>query len=119
MDGDVYMMLELEVETGRENEFQVLMKEMVTAAEANETGTLNYEWSTSADGKLCHIYERYVDSAALMTHLGTFNERFAGRFLEILKPVRVVVYGSPSQAVKDALAGLNPIYMQAVSGFSR
>jgi len=95
------------------------MTEMVSATLANEPGTLNYEWSTSADGKLCHIYERYVDSAAVMTHLGTFGERFAARFLEVLKPVRFVVYGSPSTAVKDALAGFNPIYMQAVGGFSR
>jgi quinol monooxygenase YgiN len=112
-------MLELHVQPGREKDFRVLMEEMVGATQANESGTLNYEWSRSADGKVCHIYERYVDSAAVMTHLGTFGERFAGRFLELLKPVRFVVYGSPSTEVKDALAGFNPIYMQAVGGFSR
>ena len=119
MNSYVYWMLELDVQPGQENDFRVLMAEMVSATQANESGTLNYEWSTSADGKVCHIYERYVDSAAVMTHLGTFGERFAGRFLKILKPVRFVVYGSPSAAVKDALAGFNPIYMQALGGFSR
>jgi hypothetical protein len=112
-------MLELDVQEGRESDFRNLMGEMVSATKATEPGTLNYEWSTSADGKRCHVFERYVDSSAALTHTGTFGEKFAGRFLEILKPVRLVVYGSPSPAVKDALAGFNPVYMQDAGGFSR
>lgn len=54
-----------------------------------------------------------------MTHLGTFGERFATRFLEVLKPIRLIVYGSPSAPVKDALAGFSPVYLEAVGGFSR
>lgn len=115
----VSWMLELSVQPGRVNDFKVLMNEMVTATRANEAGTLDYEWSTSADGSVCHIFERYVDSAAVMTHLATFGEKFAGRFLEILKPVRFVVYGSPGQGVKAALAGFNAVYMQPMGGFSR
>jgi quinol monooxygenase YgiN len=119
MKSDVYWMLELEVQAGREDDFRALMAEMVSATQANEPGTVNYEWSTSADGSRCHIYERYVDSAAVMTHLGTFGERYAARFLEVLKPLRFVVYGSPDAAVRSALAGFDPVYMEAVGGFSR
>ena len=118
MSSHVSWMLELEVLEGRQSDFRHLMAEMVSAT-TNEAGTLDYEWSTSADGKRCHIFERYVDSAAVLTHLGTFGERFAGRFLEILKPVRFVVYGSPSTAVQDALAGFKPVYMHPAGGFSR
>lgn len=119
MNKTVYWLLELEIQAGREKDFEVLMKEMVGATQANEPGTLNYEWNTSADGKQCHMYERYVDSAAAMTHLGNFGAKFAGRFMEVFKPVRFVVYGSPSQEVKDALAGFNPVNMNAADGFSR
>jgi quinol monooxygenase YgiN len=119
MSNHVSWMLELDLEAGRESDFRDLMAEMVDATKANEAGTLDYQWSTSADGGRCHIFERYVDSAAVLTHLGTFGEKFAGRFLEILKPVRFVVYGSPSTAVQDALAGFKPVYMHAVGGFSR
>jgi quinol monooxygenase YgiN len=119
MSSNVYWMLELEIQSGREKDFRALMEEMVGATKKNENGALNYEWSTSADGKACHIFERYVDSAAVMTHLGTFGQKFAGRFLELLKPARFVVYGSPSAEVKNALAGFNPVYMQGVGGFSR
>ena len=119
MSSHVSWMLELDVQEGRERDFRKIMAEMVEATKANEVGTLDYEWSVSADGKRCHVFERYVDSAAVLTHLGTFGERFAERFLEILKPVRIVVYGSPSTAVQEALAGFNPVYMQPVGGFSR
>ncbi len=118
MNAQVYWTLELEVQGGSD-ELTTLMNDMVTATQTNEPGTINYEWSTSADGKVCHIYERYVDSAAVMTHLDTFGEKFAGRFLEILKPVRFDVFGSPSEEVKEALAGFSPTYMQAVGSFSR
>ncbi|MFH1764493.1 MAG: antibiotic biosynthesis monooxygenase [Gemmatimonadota bacterium] len=119
MATDVSWILELNVQSGHETEFSALMQEMVSATQENEPGTLDYQWSTSADGSVCHIFERYVDSAAVMIHLGAFGERFAGRFLEILAPVRFVVYGSPSQEVKDALAGFQPSYMQPEAGFSR
>jgi hypothetical protein len=92
---------------------------MVAATEASEPGTLGYEWSTSSDGRVCHIYERYADSAAVMIHLTTFGEKYASRFGQVLEPVRTVVYGSPNAAVREALADLSPIYMQPAAGFSR
>lgn len=119
MATEVSWILEVSVQPGRERDFRPLMNEMVASTRAHEPGTLNYEWSTSGDGSACHIYERYVDSAAVMTHLATFDEKFAGRFLDLFKPTRFVVYGSPSQEVKDALADFNPLYMQPAGGFSR
>jgi hypothetical protein len=95
------------------------MEEMVASTRANEPGTLSYEWSTSDDGSVCHIFERYVDSPAVITHLVEFDKKFARRFLELLKPTRFVVYGSPSPEVRNALADFNAVYMQLLGGFSR
>jgi len=119
MTGQVSWMLEMEIQEGREQDFRDLMALMVSAAQANEPGTLDYEWSTSEDGRRCHSFERYADSAAAVRHLATFGEKFAGPFLEILKPVRFVVYGSPDAAVRDALAAFGPVYMHPAGGFSR
>jgi len=119
MNDQVSWMLDLEIQPGRDADFRALMAEMVSATQANEAGTLDYEWSVSEDGRRCHLFERYVDSDATMTHLATFGERFAARFLEILKPVGFVVYGSPSAVVREALAAFGPAYMQTVGGFSR
>ena len=113
------------VASGRQQLFELaeslraLMAEMVEATQANEPDTLIYEWNLSADGTLCHLFERYSDSEALMTHLGSFGERFAERFLAILNPIRFFVYGSPTGAVKEALAGFSPVYMEPAAGFTR
>ncbi len=119
MATQVSWMLELKIQSGREEDFRALMKEMVSATEANEAGTLTYDWSINADGTVCHVLERYVDSAAVLTHLATFGEKFANRFLEVLKPTRLCVYGSPNAAVKEALAGFSPVYMESVASISR
>lgn len=119
MSSHVSWMLELELQEGQEVSFRSLMNEMVEATKANEPGTLDYEWSLGADGRQCHLFERYADAAAALVHAGTFGERFAARFLAILKPVRCVLYGSPSAEVQKALAALNPVVMKPVGGFSR
>ncbi len=119
MSSQVSWIFELEVQEGRQKDLRDLIAEMVSATQANEPGTLDYEWSISADGKQCHIFERYADSAAVLTHGEAFSKNFAGRFLEILKPVRMVIYGSPSAAVREAMADFQPVYMEFAGGFSR
>lgn len=119
MNTHVCWMLELQVREGREADFRALMAEMASATEANEPGTLDYEWSLSADGRTCHLWERYADSAAALVHGAAFGSRYAPRFLDVLSPTRLTLYGSPSDEVKAALAPFNPVLMQPAAGFSR
>lgn len=118
MSEEVYWLLEAEIKSGAD-EFRALMNDMVSATRANEPGTLIYEWSTNAEGTICHIYEHYADSAAALTHMNNFGKQFAGRFVKILRPVRWDIYGSPNEGVKKALAAFNPRYMESIGGFSR
>lgn len=119
MGTDVIWLLETTVDPKRSDEFHALMEEMVRATKDNEPGTLAYEWSVSEDGTRCHLYEHYADSAAAMTHIDTFGERFADRFMDLLTPTRLVLYGAPSPEVKRALAPMNPELMPPVGGFTR
>ena len=119
MSKNVYWMLELDLQAGREDDFRALMNEMVEATRENEPGTLGYEWSLSEDGKRCHLFEHYANSEATMVHLANFGDKFAARFLDILSPTSFVVYGTPDQQVRDALAAFGASYMQPVGGFTR
>jgi quinol monooxygenase YgiN len=119
MSDNVYWLLELAIKPGEFDNFEALMKEMVEATQANEPNTLNYEWSISDDRQSCHIYERYVDSAATMTYLGTFGEKFAERFMAALEPTRFLVYGTPNNEVKAALSGFGPVFRAPFGGFAR
>jgi hypothetical protein len=95
------------------------MEEMVEATQADELNAMNYEWFITEDDKSCHIYERYSDSAAVMTHLGNFGAKFAGRFMAALKPTRIMVYGDASDEVKAALSGLGAVHLTFIGGFTR
>jgi quinol monooxygenase YgiN len=110
--------LQLAVNDGALNDFKTLMGEMVEATRG-ESGALNYEWFISEDGKVCHINEKYADSDATMEHLGAFGSKFAERFLSLVTPTAVNVYGDPKEDVREALKGLGPLHLGHFGGFSR
>ena len=118
MGDQVSWLLELAVKPGELDNFRALMNEMVESARA-ESGTLSYEWFISDDEGVVHIYERYADSAAVMTHLGAFGEKFAERFLAAVDPTRFTVFGTPSDEAREALSGFGPTYLSFFGGFAR
>lgn len=119
MSKPVYWILELAVHEGREAPFRELMHEMVEATRANEPGTLHYEWSFSEDGRTGHIYERYADAGAVMTHLAAFGAHYAARFMDCVTPTRFTVYGHPDDAVREALTPFGAVFMAPADGFAR
>ncbi len=119
MSGNVLWVLELDIKQGELDNFKALMNEMVDATRANEPDAMNYEWFISDDERSCHLYERYVDSAATMTHLGSFGQYFAERFLAAVTPTRLVVYGDPNDEVRAALSAFGAVHMAQIGGFAR
>jgi quinol monooxygenase YgiN len=113
----ISFLLEMELKPGGLDDWRALMEEMV-AATSQEKGALDYEWSVSDDGTVVHLWERYADNDATMEHTRNF-EQFAERFFGLAKPTQTRVYGNPSDEVKETLAGLRPVYMKPLGGFSR
>jgi quinol monooxygenase YgiN len=119
MNKSVYWVLELSIKPGALPAFTELMTTMVAATRANEPGTLIYDWTLGEEGRCCHIVEWYVDSAAVITHLQTFGEKYAGRFMELVEPRRIAIYGRPDAQVREALSDLGPVYFEPFGGFAR
>ena len=119
MSDNIFWLLELEVKPGQSDNFRQLMGEMVESVQANEPNTLNYEWTISKDQQSCHIYERYTDSAAVMTHLGNFGANFADRFMACLEATSFHVYGNSSDEVREALSAFGPVFLTPIGGFAR
>jgi quinol monooxygenase YgiN len=80
------------------------MAELAGSAKT-EAGTRVYEWALSDNDTMAHIHERYSDSAATLAHLAMFRETFAHRFLAAVEPVRLVVYGTPSEQSRKPSKG--------------
>ncbi|MGB5303327.1 MAG: antibiotic biosynthesis monooxygenase [Gemmatimonadota bacterium] len=110
--------LQLAIRDGRLDDFRSLMNEMVESTRA-EAGAQAYEWFITGDGTVCHLYERYADSAATMIHLGAFGSKFAERFLSCVEPTGFSVYGDPSDDVRGVLDGFGVVYLGPFGGFAR
>jgi quinol monooxygenase YgiN len=114
---EVAWLLELTVNPDQFDTMRALLEEMVASTRA-EPGALGYAWFVGEANRTVALYERYADSAAVLTHLATFGERFAPRFLAAMTPTRLTVFGDPSEEARQALAGLNPTYLGFLGGFT-
>jgi len=118
MEGQVSWVLEASVKPAEFDTFKVLMEEMVEGT-SKEPSTLNYEWYLSEDGGTVHLFEKYADSEAMIAHVSGFLEKWAARFLACLDVMRFTVYGDPSAAARELLAGFGPTYLGPWGGFAR
>jgi quinol monooxygenase YgiN len=116
---EVFWVFEVAIKEGEAENLKALIGEMSDRAETSEPATLHYEWMISEDRTSGQVYERYKDSEAALTHLASFNENFAERLMAMADPARMVVYGNASLALKQELAGVDPVYMQRAGGFVR
>jgi quinol monooxygenase YgiN len=116
---DNFWIVELAIKPGKLDSFKVLVNEMVETIQASEPGTMSYELFISEDEKTCHIYEQYVDAAAVGAHLDNFGQTFAERLAAAIEVTSFTVYGTPSDAVKEALRDFGVAYMAPLGGFAR
>ena len=114
---DVHWHITMTVNSGKADAVKPLLDRMVTATQTNEPGALTYDYM--GEGDQVHIYERYADNAAAMTHMGNFGANFAEEFLGTFTITSVVVYGPAGDDLKEGLAPFSPTYFPQISGFSR
>jgi len=119
MSQNINWVLKLDVNPGKNDDAQTLMHEMVASTEANEPGTLSYEWNFNADKSSLHTCERYDSSESTMAHLGNFGANFAERFMQCFTPTGFTVYGNASDELREALAAFGPEFYTPDAGFAR
>ena len=117
MSETVSWLLILAVKPGELDGFRDLMEEMV-AHTRNEPGTLAYEWFVSDDGSEVHLYERYIDSAAAMTHLVGFGKHFAERFTAATNQTAMYVYGKANEALHRTVSAPTTEFLGSFGGFA-
>lgn len=74
----------LQVLTGKNQEFEAIFKQLVTAVLANEKGCLLYALHKSReDAQTYMVLEQYVDEIALQSHSKTDHYRIFGRQMSV------------------------------------
>jgi len=107
-----------EVLPGQEEAFKQMVPKLV-AVVAQEPGTMAYEWSMRADGKMFDVLEIYQDSQAVVAHIKDAVGKFGGELGKTQKAVKFIVYGNPDAEARKAIEGLHPEYETQFAGFMR
>jgi quinol monooxygenase YgiN len=117
MSEEVSWHVELVIKPGKLDDLRALTDEMVAATRL-EPGTLNYQRFVTENGEFLHIYERYTNSEAALTHLKNFTARFGERYSALVERRRFVFFGMPSTELRRFLDRLGAIYVNPLGGFT-
>lgn len=113
-----YVAFSLECSINDRDALDAIINDLTVATRAHEPGTDIYEWSVFEDGSALITYERFADLDAALAHHVGFGP-YAERFLATVTLKRFVVFGTPGDALKEALAGASPVYVTQINGFRR
>ncbi len=116
---DIYWLITASINDGQMENVTSLSDELVSATLANEPMTSVYNWSLSADGKTCYIFEWYDNSKAVMIHSATFRDKYSERLSGMVEFQSFEVFGNPNTEVKEALSGAGASFHQSIGGFAR
>ena len=113
---EVFWRIEVEVLAGKQEEFHAVVSDLI-ASSKKEPGTLDYDWYFDAERRVCHTYERYRDSDAVIAHATAFGVQFAERFQSCCRQIGLDVYGSPSEAARGLLSKYDASFFEKWLGF--
>jgi len=114
----VSYIVQFTINEGEVEKFKTMASGFASIVEANEPGTLGYQWWMGEDGNHCLLEETFESSEALLTHLGNVGPSLPD-LMAIAPITRVEVRGSTSPAAREALAGLGATHFSHHVGFDR
>ncbi len=104
--GELQLTVRLAIHEGKLDEFKGLAGRCMAVVREKDSGTLQYDWFINDEGTECVIRERYRDSGAVLEHAANLGD-LMGRLMTVSDPV-IEIYGSPTDALLEAIAALRP-----------
>jgi len=102
------------IHDGSFEEFKTWAHDCMAVVRAKDTDTLQYDWFLNADRTECVVTERYNSSEAVLAHFDNLSD-LLGTMTE-LADLKLEVYGSPSEELAAATAGLDVKVYKFVQG---
>ena len=117
MTSNIYWIFKAEIGEGKLEALKKLASKFCQITEI-ESSVIAYEWSISTNGKMLHVYERYVDSDAALTHLANVDPHIP-ELMELVTPTEIICYGAASNSFKEAVKDFPMVYMENFEGFHK
>jgi quinol monooxygenase YgiN len=109
---------EVSIPEGKISEFKKLAAKIIDKVEATEPNTLSYEWFLSNDEGKCYVVQSYKDSEAVMAHLGNIGD-LSGPLHEVAPLTGLMIFGSPSDELRQAIERVGPKIIEHWNGVTR
>jgi quinol monooxygenase YgiN len=105
---------------GKREEYKKMVQEMSRTVEANEPGTLHYQFYLNRDETKCIVNEIYANSEATIAHInGVASQTILPKIHNVSRISRIEVYGNPSEELQKVLADVVSQTYIPFTGFSR
>jgi quinol monooxygenase YgiN len=114
-ENEIAWLFELEVKPENRAALEALVPEMAEETKKSEPGSRAYQ--VFATEESISVYERYDDSNAALEHMKNFGEKFAGRFMALVTPVRFTLLGSPSAELLEVVGPIGAIVNTPLGGY--
>lgn len=121
MEGSqIHFRAEFVIKEGKTKEYKKLVQEMSRAVQADEPGTIDYQFYLNADETKCIVHETYASSEAALAHnAGVASRTILPKIFNAAMITRFDVYGNPSEELRKVLASFNAQIYSRFAGFSR
>jgi quinol monooxygenase YgiN len=114
-ENEIAWLFELEVKPENRDALATLVPEMVEETKKSEPGSRAYQIFVN-EGAVS-VYERYDDSDAALEHMKNFGEKFAGRFMALVTPVRFTLLGTPSAELLEVVGPIGATVNTPLGGY--
>ncbi len=106
------------ISAGKMDEFKKLASELIDRVEAGEPGTLCYEWFLSHDESKGNVVQIYENSEAVMAHLKNITDLIEP--MHAIAPLtELMIFGNPSDALRQALEPVGALFFEYWNGVTR
>ena len=119
MAGQITIILEIEVNESRLEEFKSVAKQMVETTQANEPGVLGYNsYFSLKDARAYISVERYANAEALMAH-GMAIMPLMMKGISMGSITRMSVFGEVGAGMRPQLESMGATFYPVFEGFTR
>lgn len=97
----IHFKAEFTIEDGKMEEYKKLVQDMSRVVEANEPGTINYQFYLNRSETKCIVNETYANSEAALAHItGIASQTILPKIFSVSRISRFDVYGNLARNYK-------------------
>lgn len=112
----LHLTARFKIQSGMSDAFRSIASKCIDAVRDKEinAGCHRYDWYYNEDHSICDVLETYASNEAVFEHMGNVGAHLQELFA--ISEFSGTLYGSPSDALKKAMEGLNVTFMSLQAG---